>query len=122
MSIYKGNKLIADKSVGTHLVRKPAWSQAVAISSKELAAGYKAPADGMIVGSVIPAPGVSNLKLFCNGVLLSLGTNNPSGHWSSYIQSHTIVNAGDVISITPNVNSGSSELSFVPFIDSYTGN
>ena len=116
MSIYKGNELIAGGSNGSNGPNRPDWAKAVAISTKELAAGYKVPADGMIVGSVIPAPGVSNLKLFCNGVLLSEGTSNTATHWTSYLHSHTIVNAGDVISITPpNVSSGSSDLSFVPW-------
>lgn len=51
MSIYKGNKLVAGKSVDTYFVRKLAWSQAIELSPVDLTAGYKAPADGMIVGS-----------------------------------------------------------------------
>ena len=50
MSIYKGDKLVAGRSVDTHLVRKPAWDQAVAISVARMLTGYKVPADGMIVG------------------------------------------------------------------------
>ena len=51
MSVYKGDKLVAGKSVDTHFVRRPAWSQAIELSPVDLTAGYKAPADGMIVGS-----------------------------------------------------------------------
>ena len=33
MSVYKGEKLVAGRSVGTYLVRKPAWNKAVEISA-----------------------------------------------------------------------------------------
>ena len=33
MSVYKGEKLVAGRSVGTYLVRRPAWNQAIVISA-----------------------------------------------------------------------------------------
>lgn len=114
MSIRKGDDIIAGTSVG--FVRKPAWSQAVAISVADLTAGYKAPADGMIVGTVVPNTGTGTSQILCNGIILSVGMN--PGNWLTSAQPHTIVNAGDVISTTAKANTFSSILSFVPFEDS----
>ena len=45
MSIYKGEKLVAGRSVNTHLVRRPAWEQVVEIT----ALPFTAPDDGTLV-------------------------------------------------------------------------
>lgn len=116
MSVYKGEKLVAGGSIDTHFVRRPAWNQAVEITAADLTAGYKAPADGMIVGTVVPSTGSGTLHILCNGIILSAGNNN--GTWASFTQPHTIVNAGDVISATSKANTFDSTLSFVPFEDS----
>ena len=116
MSIYKGEKLVAGRSVNTHFVRKPAWNQAVEISAADLVAGYTAPSDGIVVGTVIPPNGETKMQVLCNGIVLSLGTDDM--HWASYLQPHAIVNAGDVISTNLSNNTFKLNLSFVPFEDS----
>ena len=45
MSVYKGEKLVAGGSIGTHFVRKPAWNKAVEIT----AVPFTAPDDGTLV-------------------------------------------------------------------------
>ena len=53
MSVYKGEKLVAGRSVGTYLVRRPAWNKAVEIT----AVPFTAPDDGTLVLTV-GTPGV----------------------------------------------------------------
>ena len=116
MSVYKGEKLVAGRSVNTYLARRPAWNQAVAISAADLVAGYTAPSDGIVVGTVIPPNGETTMRVLCNGIVLSLGTDDT--HWASYLQPHAIVNAGDVISTNLGNSTFKLNLSFVPFEDS----
>lgn len=120
MSIYKGNKLVAGGSVDTHFVRRPAWDQAVAISVSDLTAGYKAPADGMIVGACYDSVGGENYYLTLNGTylmpLLSIANTNIARPLTLSLT----VNKGDIVSCTaPSANIVVlPSVKFVPFEDS----
>lgn len=122
MSIYKGNKLVAGGSIDTHFVRRPAWDQAVEISIADLNAGYKAPADGMIVGALYNKVDGSHYFLTLNGTnlmpLLSI-----TGTYDKATRPLTLsltVNQGDIIGCTaPIANIGVfPSIKFVPFEDS----
>lgn len=123
MSIYKGNKLVAGVSIDTHFVRKPAWSQAIELSPVDLTAGYKAPADGMIVGSFYYSGTGRDYFFTLNGtnimpVLSKKGTN---GDIARPLTLSLTVNKGDIIGCAE-LSASNIELSpsikFVPFEDS----
>lgn len=123
MSIYKGNKLVAGGSIDTHFVRKPAWSQAIELSPVDLTAGYKAPADGMIVGSFYYSGTGRDYFFTLNGtnimpVLSKKGTN---GDIARPLTLSLTVNKGDIIGCAE-LSASNIELSpsikFVPFEDS----
>ena len=99
MSIYKGNKLVAGGSVDAHFVRRPAWSQAIELSPVDLAAGYKVPADGMIVGSFYSSRTGSDYYFALNGtnimpVLAKKGTN---GDIARPLTLSLTVNQGEIL-------------------------
>ena len=118
MSVYKGENVIAGGSVDTYFVRKPAWSQAVAITAASIAAGYTVPEDGiMIIPYFQTNSGVSGFKrVYINGTVVvasAFGDGSETRPSSAQIT----VNAGDVIT----ADSGSSvsdAATFVPFEDS----
>lgn len=123
MSIYKGNKLVAGGSIDTHFVRNPAWSQAIELSPVDLTAGYKAPADGMIVGSFYSSRTGRDYYFALNGtnimpVLAKKGTN---GDIARPLTLSLTVNQGDIIRCAE-LSASDIELSpsikFVPFEDS----
>lgn len=120
MSVYKGEKLVAGGSIDTHFVRRPAWSQAVVISAADLTAGYKAPADGMIVGACYDSVGGENYYLTLNGTnlmpLLSIANTNIARPLTLSLT----VNKGDIVSCTaPSANIiVFPSVKFVPFEDS----
>lgn len=118
MSIYKGNKLVAGGSIDTHFVRRPAWSQAIELSPVDLTAGYKAPADGMIVGSFYYSKTDRHYFFTLNGTnimpLLAGDTIRP-------LTLSLTVNKGDIIGCTvPNAADIAliPSIKFVPFEDS----
>lgn len=120
MSIYKGNKLVAGGSIDTHFVRRPAWDQAVAFSVADLTAGYKAPADGMIVGLLFTSGNTNTgVSIKVNGVEIARNRAIDSQH---ILNVQCLVNKDDVITITSDSDDGITEtsaaLSFVPFEDS----
>lgn len=119
MSIYKGENMISGGSVDTHFVRKPVWSQAVAISVADLAAGYKAPADGMIVGAIYNSEESRNDYLSLNGTGLMPVLSIVKGAARPLMLSLT-VNQGDIIGCTaPSANIiVYPTIEFVPFEDS----
>lgn len=123
MSIYKGNKLVAGGSIDTHFVRRPAWSQAIELSPVDLTAGYKAPADGMIVGSFYYSGTGRDYYFTLNGtnimpVLSKKGTN---GDIARPLTLSLTVNKGDIIGCA-DLSASNIELSpsikFVPFENS----
>ncbi len=124
MSVYKGEKLVAGRSVDTHLVRRPAWNQAVAISATDLTAGYKAPADGMIVGACYDSVAGENYYLTLNGTnlmpLLSIAGTGTTYNIARPLTLSLTVNQGDIIGCTaPSANIVVlPSIKFVPFKDS----
>lgn len=121
MSIYKGEKLVAGRSVDTHLVRRPAWGQAVEISVADLTAGYKAPADGMIVGACYSSVG-KTYYLTLNGTNLMplLSMVNTNTDIARPLTLSLTVNKGDIVSCAaPSANIAVlPSVKFVPFEDS----
>lgn len=119
MSIYKGNKLVAGGSIDTHFVRKPAWDQAVVISVADLTAGYKAPADGMIVGLLFTNENTSTgVSIRVNGVEIA---RNKAKDSDRILNVQCIVNKDNVITITGDdagITKTSAVIRFVPFEDS----
>ena len=123
MSIYKGEKLVAGRSVNTHLVRRPAWNQAVEISAADLVAGYTAPSDGIVVG-VVHNTSLEDYYATINGVNRILIISRPT------INNYTIarpisisvtLNKGDTLGCTAPSAADiiiSPSLVFVPFEDS----
>ena len=119
MSIYKGNKLVAGGSVDTHFVRRPSWNQSVEISAADLTAGYKAPADGMIVGALYNSEDNRHDYLTLNGTNLMTLLSKVSTCARPLALSLT-VNKGDIVSCTaPSANIAVlPSIKFVPFEDS----
>lgn len=119
MSIYKGNKLVAGGSIDTHFVRKPVWNQAVVVSVASLTAGYKAPADGMIVGMVLTYENTSpGLSIRVNGVEIARNKAQDSDH---ILNVQCLVSKDDVITINGDeagIKKTSLTIRFVPFEDS----
>ena len=116
MSIYKGNKLVAGGSIDTHFVRNPAWDQAVAVSVASILTGYKAPADGMIVGILFTNGNTSTgTSVVVNGVEVA---RNKSKDSDRILNVQCTVNKDDVIAIASDASSTdsiTSTIRFVPF-------
>ena len=117
MSIYKGNKLVAGGSIDTHFVRNPDWDQAVAVSAASFLTGYKAPADGMIVGLLFTNGNTSTgVSIKVNGVEIARNKAKDSDH---ILNVQCLVNKDNVITITgDDTTTTSSAIRFVPFEDS----
>ena len=123
MSVYKGDKLVAGRSVDTYLVRRPAWNKAVSISAADLVAGYTAPSDGIVVGAVHNTS-LEDYHATINGVNRILIISRPT------INNYTIarpisisipLNRGDTLGCTAPSAADiiiSPSLVFVPFEDS----
>lgn len=123
MSVYKGDKLVAGRSVNTYLVRNPVWEQAVEISAADLVAGYTAPSDGIVVGSVHNTS-LTDYHATINGVKRILITSRSTVGNSTIARPMSIstpLNRGDTLGCTaPNAADiiTSPSLVFVPFEDS----
>ena len=123
MSVYKGEKLVAGRSVNTHLVRRPAWNKAVEISAANLVAGYTAPSDGIVVGA-IHNTSITDYFATINGVNRILIISRPTINNYTIarpISISTPLNRGDTLGCTaPNAADiiTSPSLVFVPFEDS----
>lgn len=119
MSVYKGNKLVAGRSIDTHFVRRPAWDQAVVVSVASLTTGYKAPADGMIVGLLFTNESTSTgVSISVNGVEIA---RNKAKDSDRILNVQCIVNKDNVITITGDdagIPKTSAVIRFVPFEDS----
>lgn len=119
MSVYKGNKLVAGGSIDTHFVRKPAWNQAVVVSVADLTTGYKAPADGMIVGLLFTNESTSTgVSISVNGVEIA---RNKAKDSDRILNVQCLVNKDNVIKITGDdagITKTSAVIRFVPFEDS----
>ena len=123
MSVYKGEKLVAGRSVDTYLVRRPAWNKAVEISAANLVAGYTAPSDGIVVGA-IHNTSISDYFVTINGVNRILIISRPTINNYTIARPMSIstpLNRGDILGCTaPNAADIiiSPSLVFVPFEDS----
>ena len=123
MSVYKGDKLVAGRSIDTYLVRNPAWEQAVEISAANLVAGYTAPSDGIVVGAVHNTS-LTDYFATINGVNRILIISRPTINNYTIarpISISTPLNRGDTLGCTaPNAADIiiSPSLVFVPFEDS----
>ena len=117
MSVYKGNKLVAGGSVDTHFVRRPVWDQAVAVSVASILTGYKAPADGMIVGILFTNGDTSTgVSIKVNGVEIA---RNKAKDSDRILNVQCLVSKDNVITITgDDTTTTSSTIHFVPFEDS----
>ena len=122
MSVYKGEKLVAGRSVSTHLVRRPAWDQAIAISAADLVAGYTAPSDGMFVCTCLYSV---TATITVNNVIVSKSflTEQPNSgvrNSSTGIDLCVPVSKSDIIKSDVIIQSEPtySNIAFVPFEDS----
>lgn len=116
MSVYKGEKLVAGRSVGTYLVRRPAWNQAILLSVEALTGGYEAPADGMVVGILYTHGTTSTgVSLAVNGVEVARNKAKDSDH---ILNVQCPVGKDDVITISDEESQINSAIRFVPFEDS----
>ena len=116
MSVYKGEKLVAGRSVGTYLTRNPDWANAVEITVEQLYAGYVAPSDGMFVCSgVMPDSGNSSSKIVTvNGITITSGQYPASGMYS-YGSTSCPVSEGDLIKSSTSSAWGDEKRYFVPW-------
>lgn len=116
MSVYKGEKLVAGRSVNTYLARRPAWSKAVSISAADLVAGYTAPSDGMIVGILFTDGNTSTgVSVKVNGVEVA---RNKAKDSDRILNVQCPVGKDDVITTTGDESPTGSTIHFVPFEDS----
>ena len=116
MSVYKGEKLVAGRSVGTYLVRRPAWSRAILLSVEVLTGGYIAPTDGMIVGILYTHGNTSTgVSVRVNGVEVARNKAKDSDH---ILNVQCPVSKDDVIMISDEESQMNSAIRFVPFEDS----
>lgn len=119
MSIYKGEDMIAGPTQ-QKFVRKPAWSRAINIESLQIQTGYTAPADGLIVGTLVPAVANTRPRLRVNGVVVCMGHNSAS--WASNICVQVPISAGEIAAVDNNaIVNQAGDFSFVPFEDSIIG-
>ena len=113
MSVYKGEKLVAGRSVNTYLVRNPAWEQAILLSVEALTGGYEAPADGMIVGILYTHGNTSTgVSVKVNGVEVARNKAKDSDH---ILNVQCLVGKDDVITISDEESQINSAIRFVPF-------
>ena len=110
MSIRKGDDVIAGASVG--FIGKPAWSQAVVITTTS----YTVPADGMLVGYLTTGVTDAMHVVYINNVPIALSRRSPSNHDFRTADIQCVVNKGDVVTADfTYVVSSESSLHFVPF-------
>lgn len=111
-SIAKGTMNLASKSYVESLVasRTPDWSNAVAITSTQLQAGYTAPADGVIVGNGAGTSAVTLLSV--NDVVCAVATY--SGGMYVRMNTFVMVQSNDIIKTSANLNTV-CQINFVPY-------
>ena len=116
MSVYKGEKLVAGRSVDTYLVRRPDWANAVSISADQLYVGYTAPSDGMIVGVLFTDGNTSTgVSVEVNGIEVA---RNKAKDSDRILNVQCPVGKDDVITTTGDESPTGSTIRFVPFEDS----
>lgn len=96
-----------------NLVRRPAWEQAILLSVEVLTGGYKAPADGMIVGILYTHGTTSTgVSLSVNGVEVARNKAKDSDH---ILNVQCPVGKDDVIVISDEESQINSAIRFVPY-------
>lgn len=96
-----------------NLVRRPAWEQAILLSVEALTGGYKAPADGMIVGILYTHGTTSTgVSLAVNGVEVARNKAKDSDH---ILNVQCPVGKDDVIIISDEESQMNSAIRFVPY-------
>ena len=109
------NKVIyaAIQDVLAQAVRRPAWGQAILLSVEALTGGYKAPADGMIVGILYTHGTTSTgVSLAVNGVEVARNKAKDSDH---ILNVQCPVGKDDVITISDEESQMNSAIRFVPY-------
>lgn len=103
----------ADGESEVVIKQQPDWDNAEAITTAQINAGYTVPADGLIVGNVRPGA-IGDLYIRVNGVTIAKAVESSSPSYVDRLNVQCIVNKGDVLTTTMNVNA-QTVISFVPF-------
>lgn len=103
----------ADGESEVVIKQQPDWDNAEAITTAQINAGYTVPADGLIVGNVRPGA-IGDLYIRVNGVTIAKAVESSSPSYVDRLNVQCIVNKGDVLTTTMNVNA-QTVVSFVPF-------
>ena len=103
----------ADGESEVVIKQQPDWENAEALTTAQINAGYTVPADGLIVGNVRPGT-VGDLYIRVNGVTVGKAVESSSPSYVDRLNVQCIVNKGDVLTVTTNVNA-QTVVSFVPF-------
>ena len=113
---YAGLKTVLAKLLSPELIRNlhvPDWSQAILLSVEVLTGGYKAPADGMIVGILYTHGTTSTgVSLAVNGVEVARNKAKDSDH---ILNVQCPVGKDDVIMISDEESQINSAIRFVPY-------
>ena len=113
MSIYKGDKLVAGRSVDTYLVRRPAWANAVEIT----ALPFTAPDDGTLVLIVGNTSSYGGRNFYIDDIKVGeyQSTSNSVGSMSTLTFP---ICKGQVLSSKGDYTAVWGSYKFVPFEDS----
>lgn len=103
----------ADGESEVVIKQEPDWENAVQLTTAQINAGYTVPADGLIVGNVRPGA-VGDLYIKVNSVTVGKAVESSSPSYVDRLNVQCIVNKGDVLTVTTNVNA-QTVVSFVPF-------
>lgn len=98
----------------TYFVRKPAWSQAVAITNTQLQAGYTVPSDGIFI--LVGNAEALDTTVFCKVNNVIVGMSRRNMNYNDFIQCSVPVLKNDVIQTTAAIELQSAL--FIPFEDS----
>ena len=112
---YAGLKRVLAKLLSgiRNLHDHPDWSQAILLSVEALTGGYKAPADGMIVGILYTHGTTSTgVSLAVNGVEVARNKAKDSDH---ILNVQCPVGKDDVIAISDEESQMNSAIRFVPW-------
>ena len=105
----------ADGESEVVIKQEPDWDNAETITVAQINAGYTAPDDGMIVGYMTTAVGMSHQDVTINGVVITTAYYNTSGGGdTSFANIQVAVKKGDILKST-NIYANDTKCSFVPF-------
>lgn len=109
-----GWKDVAGENVSAYFVRKPAWSQAVAITNTQLQAGYTVPSDGIFI--LVGNAEALDTTVFCKVNNVIVGMSRRNMNYNDFIQCSVPVLENDIIQTTDAIELQSAL--FIPFEDS----